>query len=186
MRSASWCGGDALRRNLTLPLPTDPMSIQLENRGRWNEAREKNRADFYTIGYAGRSIEDVVHVLCSAGVVTLVDIRHIPVSQYKPDFSKNNLERHMRAAGIGYVHLPDLGIPRDIRSLAIGKPDRSELWEWYDRHVVNQFVGRNLHRFFNFADHPIALMCMEADPTSCHRHRLALALEEMGLQGYDL
>lgn len=184
--AAPWCEGTDVNRNGTLPLPTDPMNIQIENRATWNMGRSLEHADFYTLSYAGRSIGEVLNALRSAGVATLVDIRHAPVSMYKPDFSKNNLAQHVNAAGVAYCHLPDLGIPREIRSLAIGKPDRSDLWVWYDRYVVEPFIGRNLHHFFNFVDHPIALMCVEADPTSCHRHRLALALERAGLRGYDL
>jgi hypothetical protein len=30
------------------------------------------------------------------------------------------------------------------------------------------------------------MMCMEADPVECHRHRLFLALEKQGLRGFDL
>jgi hypothetical protein len=29
-------------------------------------------------------------------------------------------------------------------------------------------------------------MCTELDPQECHRHRLCLALEHMGLRGFDL
>jgi hypothetical protein len=33
---------------------------------------------------------------------------------------------------------------------------------------------------------PVAMMCMECDPTECHRHRIFIALEEQGLRGFDL
>ncbi len=188
MTAISWKGGDSLGQHgpAPLPLPTDPAHVQVKNRAAWNEGRSRECADFYTISYAGRTIRDLLHALQSAGVATLVDIRHAPVSQYKPEFSKGNLQRHVHAGGIHYLHLPELGIPREIRSLAIGKPDRANLWDWYDRHVVEPFVGRNLHYFLNFADHPVALMCVETDPMSCHRHRLVLALERRGLKGFDL
>ncbi len=169
-----------------LPLPTDPANVQLQKKAVWNGERSIEEADFYTINYAGRTIGDLIETLQSAGVVTVVDIRHAPVSMYKPDFSKGNLQRHLAAHGLNYVHFPHLGIPRDIRSLAIGKENRDDLWDWYDRYVVDPFVGRNLHHFFNSADHPVALMCVEIDPTSCHRHRLGLALERQGLKGFDL
>lgn len=169
-----------------LVLPTDPASVQLQNKALWNEARSQERADFYTISYAGRTIANVIEVLRSASVATLVDVRHTPVSMYKPDFSKANLRRHVEAAGFRYLHFPHLGIPREIRRQAIGKENRNDLWEWYDRCVVNQFIGTNLHYFLNSADHPVALMCVEIDPTSCHRHRLGLALERLGLKGFDL
>jgi uncharacterized protein (DUF488 family) len=171
---------------VTLPLPTDSESVQLVNRSAWNGGRSVEDADFFTLGYAGRTIDEIVERLRKAGVSTLVDVRHAPVSMYKPEFSKGNLRRYLEVSGVGYLHLPDLGIPRDIRSLAIGKQDRTQLWEWYDHHVVEPFFGRNLHYFFNFADHPIALMCVESDPTACHRHRLVLALERRGLLAFDL
>ena len=179
-------GVHALPRYVTIPLPIDSVSVQVENRAAWNGVRSLQDADFFTIGYAGRTIDELLTTLKVAGVATVVDVRNSAVSMYKPDFSKGNLRRHLEASGIGYLHLPDLGVPRDIRSRAIGKKDRTELWDWYDHNVVDQFVGHNLHYFFNFADHPLAFMCLEADPTSCHRHRLALALERLGLSGFDL
>lgn len=175
-----------LPRYESLPLPIDSIAVQIESRAAWNDERSLQEADFFSVGYAGRTIEELLRTLKSVGVATVVDVRHSAVSMYKPDFSKGNLRSHLEGAGIGYLHVPDLGIPRDIRSRAIGKQDRTELWEWYDHHVVEHFVGANLHFFFNFADHPVAFMCLETDPTTCHRHRLVLALERLGLSGFDL
>ena len=169
-----------------LPLPTDPIHVQLKNKVAWNTDRSKEDADFYTVSYAGRTIEDVLQALQSANVATVLDIRHSPVSMYKPEFSKHNLRRRLEANGLHYLHLPDLGIPREIRGLAIGRPNRDDLWAWYDRHVVERFIGGNLHRFLNCVEHPVALLCVEMDPTSCHRHRLGLALERHRLRSFDL
>lgn len=169
-----------------LQLPTDSVAAQWSNKAEWNDTRSITDADFFTLHYSGRTISEVVGALQEAGVATVLDIRHAPVSMYKPDFSKNNLIRHLETAGIEYLHLPDLGIPRDIRGLAVGKPDRNDLWEWYDEHVVTAFVNGNLTEFLNFAEHPVALMCVEIDPASCHRHRLGLALERQGLRSFDL
>lgn len=169
-----------------LALPADSVRVQVKNRAAWNEVRSLEGADFYTIGYAGRTVDDVIGALRMAGVMTLVDVRHTPVSMYKPEFSKVNLRRHLEQGGLRYLHLPQWGIPREIRSLAIGKVDRADLWEWYDDNVAEFYIGQNLHYFLNFADHPVALMCLETDPTSCHRHRLGLALERQGLRGFDL
>lgn len=166
-----------------LDLPTDPVRVQLQNRAIWNETRPRDRADFYTIGYMQRDIGEFLTILLDAGVLTVLDVRYTPVSMYKPDFSKRNLQKHLADAGIDYVHVPDLGVPRDIRGKASGESTRAAIWDWYDRHVL-PFV--NLHAFYNSGDHPIALLCTEVDPTSCHRHRLALALEKRGMRGFDL
>jgi uncharacterized protein (DUF488 family) len=105
---------------------------------------------------------------------------------YRPELSKSNLKQSVEERGLIYEHFPELGVPRDIRARAIETGTRDVIWEWYDRYIITSYIGRNLHRFFNSIEHPVALMCVEIDPRECHRHRLALALEGMGLIGYDL
>lgn len=166
-----------------LNLPTNSARVQAQNKDAWNGERSRELADFYTIGYMRRDIASFVSVLRDAGVMTVLDVRYAPVSIYKPDFSKTNLRRHLAEAEIGYLHFPELGVPRDIRGKAAGQPTRDLIWHWYDRHVVPLLT---LHSFFNSSEHPVALLCVELDPTSCHRHRLSLALERRGLRGFDL
>jgi len=167
-----------------LSLPSDPTSVQRSNRTRWNGGRSK-QADFYTIGYVGREPSDFVQVLLDANVLTVMDIRYSPVSQYRPQFSKENLRRLLGDHGIEYIHRRDLGVPRDVRGLAIDAGKRDPIWEWYDNYVVPGYTD-NLSEFFDMLIHPVAFLCVEADPTACHRHRLSLALERKGLRSYDL
>lgn len=169
-----------------LNLPSASAKQQAERKFLWNEARCSDDAHFYTVGYTGRPLCDILQLLVLHGVRTLVDIRHNPVSMYRPELSKTNLMRSAEEQGLLYVHLRELGVPRDIRARAIEAGSRDVIWDWYDKNVVLSFVGGNLHRFFNMVEHPIALMCVEIDPRECHRHRLFLALEDMGLQGFDL
>lgn len=174
-----------MRKATGLSLPTDSVGVQQTNKQTWNETRDRADADFYTIGYSGHTLTSFLQALVAAGVMTLIDVRQNPVSMYKPDFSKRNLEAASHAAGLNYIHLPSLGVPRDVRGFAIEAGNRAPIWEWYDEHVAGQF-RRNLHFFFNVADHPVAFMCVELDPTACHRHRLTVALEKHGLRGFDL
>jgi uncharacterized protein (DUF488 family) len=162
------------------------MDLQLQRREAWNDDRSRESADFFTVGYVGRTVQQIIALLTSHAIATLVDIRFTPVSQYRPEFSKRNLQTAVEGAGLSYLHVPSLGVPRDIRGRAVGESDRSEIWDWYDRVVVDRFARRNMHEFFNAAEHPVAFMCVEADPTSCHRHRLSLGLERVGLRGFDL
>ena len=179
---------DSLQMPQTKPLklPSVPAKQQRENKAIWNEARSPQEADFFTIGYTGRSIKEFLSILISHGVRTLIDIRQNPVSMYRPELSKTNLQRVVEKRGLTYTHSPELGVPRDIRAKAIHAGTRHVIWEWYDKHVVAHHFQRNLHRFFNTLEHPIALMCVEVDPQECHRHRICLALEGMGLRGFDL
>ena len=169
-----------------LNLPTTSKSTQLRNRAFWNDSRSPEDADFFTFGYSGRPTEEILDALVEARVSTVVDIRDTPLSMYKPDFSKRNLQRIVESHGLSYLHLPWLGVPREVRAKAAEASDLTVIWDWYDSEVVATFLGRNLHRFYNFADHPVALMCVEIDPESCHRHRLFQALEDRGLHGFDL
>lgn len=171
--------------NRPLKLPSRSARAQAERKVLWNEARAREDADFFTIGYAGRTVAELLKVALDAGVCSILDIRRNPVSMYRPELSKTNLSRTIVSVGLNYLHFPQLGVPRHIRAKAMATGSRQVIWDWYDRYVVTVFA-RNLSLFLNMADHPVALMCVEADPEECHRHRLFLALEEQGLRGFDL
>lgn len=168
-----------------LELRTDPLPVQVQKRDAWNAERSAAEAHFFTTSYAGRSIGELISQIQAHGVSALIDVRITPVSQFRPEFSKKNLGAALREAGIDYLHVPKLGVPRDVRGLAVGEVDRSAIWTWYDEHVVERFA-QNLDEFFNCSDHPLAFMCVELDPTACHRHRLSLGLESAGLRSFDI
>jgi uncharacterized protein (DUF488 family) len=168
-----------------LKLPSRSARVRAESKALWNEARCIAGADFFTVGYEGRSTNDLVAALQSAEIRLLLDIRHSAVSMYRPELSKRNFGELLAREGIEYLHVPQWGVPRAVRAQAIEAGSREPIWRWYDENVVEPFFARNLHRFLNM-DHPLAMMCMEADPVECHRHRLFLALERHGLRGFDL
>jgi uncharacterized protein (DUF488 family) len=169
-----------------LSLPSGTRQEQIDGRAAWNRTRDAGAAHFFTLGYTGRKLDELIAAMQGAGVRTLLDIRQNPVSMYRPELSKGNLRASVEAAGITYVHAPDLGVPRDIRAKAIESGTRETIWRWYDEHVVGPRFGRNLHWFLNGFELPAALMCVEIDPHECHRHRLSAALERKGLRGFDL
>src|SRR5581483_4244156 len=148
-----------------LSLPSVPVKQQVENKATWNEARSIRAANFFTVGYTGRQLDDLLDALVAAGVRTLLDIRRNAVSMYRPELSKANLQKAVEARGLHYAHVPELGVPRDIRAKAISSGSRKVIWDWYDENVAAPYVGRNLHRFFNAIEHPVAMMCTEIDPT---------------------
>jgi len=170
-----------------LKLPEKTKDEQRQSKISWNtEHCTSSTPDFYTIGYSGRSINDVIGIFRNAEVATVVDIRFAPVSRFKPEFSKNNLKKSLEENGINYLHKPDWGVPRDIRAFSIGKQTRNDIWAWYDTNVLPEIIKKNLDDFFNSMEHPIAMMCVEYDPTECHRHRIFLGLERLGFIGCDL
>src|SRR5262245_50888738 len=164
-----------------LNLPAASPKQQVTNKAAWNEARSPASADFFTFGYAGRKLDQILQAMLDAGVRTLIDIRQNAVSMYRPELTKSKLREAVERAGLQYIHLPELGVPRDIRAKAIASGSRKVIWDWYDQYVVEPYLGKNLHHFLNSVEHPVAMMCAELDPTECHRHRLFVALEQHGL-----
>jgi len=168
-------------------LPEDPLPLQIHHKFMWNLERMDGRYDFYTIGYSQvPDVNSLIEKLKCVEIKTLIDIRHDPVSQYRPEFSKDNLTRALKEAGISYVHHPELGVPREERAKVTRLEDFDSLWKWYDKNVVPKLDNvLKAGKLFEHAK-PYAFMCVELDPTRCHRHRLALGLEKKGLKGYDL
>ena len=152
-------------------------ALHLQHKTEWNSHRSKEYADIYTIGYSCYRMPDFLTLLKDVRVLTLMDIRHDAVSMHRPEFSKSNLKQHLTDNGIIYIHRRNLGVPRNIRT----ETNRSLIWEWYDRYVVATLTVEEVG-ISSSVNRPIALMCVEADPTSCHRHRLAIALERLGLR----
>ena len=67
-----------------------------------------------SVGYEGRSVDELVDALVEAGVSVLVDVRENAISR-KRGLSKRALAEKLQARGIAYVHEPTLGNPRDNR-----------------------------------------------------------------------
>ena len=161
-------------------------AIEVAGKDKWNAERKKADADFFTVGYAGLGDLEFLRLVEESKAQAVVDIRFMPLSRFKPAFSKNNLARSLAEIDVDYVHLRELGVPSDIRGNAFYLKDRSLIWDWYEDHVIARYARKNIHWFFNSANPPVVFLCVESDPTMCHRHRLALALERFGLDSYDL
>src|SRR5437773_2633547 len=82
-----------------------------------------SRRRLVSLGYEGRTAEQLVSELQSESVTVLVDVRLTPLSR-KPGLSKRRLAALLADAGIRYVHLGALGNPKDNRE-AFRTGDRS-------------------------------------------------------------
>ena len=164
-----------------MELPKETIDVQIFNKTMWN-LRRLGDFDFYTVGYEKKTIEQFLKLLEAKKVGTVLDVRKNPVSQYKPEFSKQNLAKTLKKRGINYEHYPELGVPTEIRRRLEDTEDFEQFFNWYDKNVVSKLAEVDFEKL----GYPIAIMCVEYDPTKCHRHRIALALEERGLKGIDL
>ncbi|MBE1551144.1 uncharacterized protein (DUF488 family) [Mycobacterium sp. OAS707] len=131
-----------------------------------------------TIGYQNRTVDDVVAMLRSADVKVLVDVRLTPLSR-KAGLSKNGLAARLHDVGIDYVHLPQLGNPRDNRG-AFRRGVQAAVARY--REELRTPEGQAaLGELFRLASQiRVALMCFEANAAECHRSMVADALDEIG------
>lgn len=143
-------------------------------------------ARFFTIGYEGSSLEGYANRLIRHDVKTLVDVRRNPLSR-KYGFSKKTLSDTLRKLGIGYVHIPELGIASERRQGLDNQADYERLFNSYERQELKQ-NGKALQGLFNIflKDKRVAITCFEANVCMCHRGRVAKALSAFPDWKYDI
>jgi uncharacterized protein (DUF488 family) len=134
----------------------------------------------HTVGHSTRPLGELVELLREAGVRTLVDVRRHPVSRRHPQFGRDALAAGLRAAGIAYVHEPDLGGHREPRADSPNTAWRNAAFRGYADHMATAAFAVALARVAALAD--AAVMCAEARPERCHRQLLADALVCRGVR----
>jgi uncharacterized protein (DUF488 family) len=131
----------------------------------------------FTIGYERLQLGPLVAELEAAGVRRVIDVRYRPQSR-RPGMSKTKLGAWLGEHGIAYEHRRALGTPHELRALYhAGRV--GEASEGFRRHV-EAAAGPELDGLAAELEDPetppIALLCLEADPSVCHRRVLAEAL----------
>ena len=87
-----------------------------------------------TIGYEASTQDAVIARLKAAGVELLVDVRAVAASR-RAGFSKTLLAASLAEAGIGYVHLRQLGTPKPGREAA-RKGRIAEMTAIFEEHLA--------------------------------------------------
>lgn len=127
-----------------------------------------------TVGYEGRSAEELVDALLLEAVDVVADVRLTPLSR-KPGLSKRRLAAALASVGIDYVHLPALGNPKDNRDAYRAGDEASR-----DRFasLLDEDDARSaLQRLNDLLPHNrVALLCFERDPATCHRELVGAEL----------
>jgi|ERR1700693_5096617 uncharacterized protein (DUF488 family) len=146
-------------------------------RPRIQKKPKEPKQTIFTIGHSTRLFEEFLELLRAHGVQRVIDIRTIPRSRRNPQYSLETLGPSLKAAGIEYIHLKDLG------GLRRPKPDsknigwRNASFRGYADHMgAAEFETALLQAIELSQDKPTALMCAEAVPWRCHRSLVADAL----------
>ena len=120
-----------------------------------------------TIGYEGRSINDLLDALEQEDIQRLVDVRELPLSR-KKGFSKKQLSEKLQAKGIQYVHLRALGNPKENRD-RYRSGDIEGGARIYRQYLRNGSHSELISLAKSLDEAKSCLLCFERDHTTCHR-----------------
>jgi len=129
----------------------------------------------YTIGYEGRSADDLPCCFEEAGVTRVVDVRELPISR-KRGLSKSALSQQLDAHGLGYVHERRLGNPKPLRDWVKSGGDWDQFAQVFRARLGTADAALDAVRAFVAPGEPVCLLCYEADPSRGHRSLVAEAL----------
>ncbi len=130
-----------------------------------------------TVGYEGRSLEELIGALADAGVDRLVDVRELPLSRRR-GFSKSALSNALSEARIEYLHVKALGNP---------KPIRERYWAGdveggaavYRGYLNNGSRSALIELAHSLGADLACLLCFERDHTACHRNVIVEELQKL-------
>lgn len=130
----------------------------------------------FTIGYERRQASELVADLAAAGIDALVDVRELPLSR-RVGFSKTALRTAVEHAGIDYIHERAVGNPKPLRD-AWKAGDVATGSAGYVAHLNNGSRPSVDALADRVAQGAVCLLCVEHDPSDCHRSLLVDALRE--------
>jgi uncharacterized protein (DUF488 family) len=133
----------------------------------------------FTIGHSNHNLEKFIDLLEQNGVLTLVDVRSMPMSRYNPQFNKPALEVELPAHDIEYIFAGKYlgGRPADPICYKQGvlPPEGADYLHEvnYPEVMKRDWFQKAVKRLLEIADESTtAVMCSEENPAECHRHHL--------------
>ncbi len=141
-------------------------------------------SEVYTVGHSTLTIEEFTGILTENSVKLVVDVRTVPRSRANPQFDKQSLPTSLKAAGVGYTHIPCLGGLRKPRKDSPNDAWVNASFRGYADYMLTEEFEKCLNELLSLiaaGSGGVALMCAEAVPWRCHRSLIADALYVRGI-----
>lgn len=137
----------------------------------------------YGIGHSTHPIEAFITILAPHGIRVVADVRTVPRSRHVPQFNQAEIDASLRAAGLTYFHLKELGGLRKPKPDSVNLGWKNHSFRGYADHMQTETFEAGLARLIALAqtEGPVAFMCAEALPWRCHRSLIADALVARGI-----
>jgi uncharacterized protein (DUF488 family) len=156
-------------REIPLSLVTDPSSL------------------IYTVGHSNHPLEKFLGILGAHKIDIVIDVRRFPASRKWPHFNAGSLAESLRARGISYLGLPELGGRREPRPDSPHTAWRVAAFRGYADFMETPEFAAGLARVMQEAGGGhAAILCAEALPWRCHRSLIADALVVRGWDAFDI
>ncbi|MCX6338691.1 MAG: DUF488 domain-containing protein [Candidatus Aureabacteria bacterium] len=138
----------------------------------------------YTIGYEGKDLDAFVSQLGRFQIQRVVDVREVPLSR-KRGFSKSPLRERLGEEGFEYVHLKELGSPKEIRKKLKEDNDYRSFFQAFSTYLnSNKLAIEEVYQYV--LDATCCLMCFEQSPEECHRSIVAQKIKERDGNGLTI
>ncbi|MDD4247178.1 MAG: DUF488 domain-containing protein [Dysgonamonadaceae bacterium] len=135
----------------------------------------------WTIGHSTHSLNELVAMLHSFNIVTVVDIRSYPGSRKFPQFNKEALEVSLPENNIEYLHLKKLGGRRKVNPESKNTTWRHTAFRGYADYMESESFAEGIKELIVIAlEKRTAYMCSEAVWWRCHRSMVSDYLKAHG------
>ncbi|HEY2665402.1 MAG TPA: DUF488 domain-containing protein [Actinomycetota bacterium] len=137
--------------------------------------------DVFTIGHSTHTLPAFTTLLRRNRIEQVIDVRTLPRSRRNPQFDIDALQAALRAEGLRFTHLPEVGGLRRPVEGSVNDGWDNEAFRGYADHMGTAQFAEGLEHVGRLASRrPTALMCAEADWRRCHRRLLSDALTVRG------
>jgi uncharacterized protein (DUF488 family) len=137
----------------------------------------------YTIGHSTRTAAEFLEMLQRHGIAGLADVRRFPASRRHPHFSRDALAEALPAAGVRYIHIPELGGRRQPSKQSHNIGWQNPSFRAYADYMSTDAFNDGVEKLLAMASAvPTAVMCAEAQWWRCHRQLIADALAARGIE----
>jgi uncharacterized protein (DUF488 family) len=137
----------------------------------------------WTIGHSTRSAEEFRALLAEHAIEAVADVRRFPGSRRVPQFGGGALAKDLRAHGVDYRWLPELGGRRRPAPDSPNTGWRSDAFRGYADYMMTGSFAAGLDELVNLAcGLRTAIMCAEAVWWRCHRGLISDALRRLGFE----
>ena len=127
-----------------------------------------------TLGHGTLSAERFASLLEGAHVGRVVDVRSFPGSRHNPQFGREEMERWVPAAGIGYTWMRELGGRRRALPGSMHIALRNDAFRGYADYMETPAFLAGVDDLLVLAESELSvMMCSESVWWRCHRRLLA-------------